>query len=187
PDDLVIISATPIPGNEKTVSRIVNKILENGTEVIYESLADVHVSGHACQEELKVILALVKPKYFIPVHGEQRHLKVHADISESMGTEKENIFLLDNGQTLEFTKDGASLGPTVQAGNILVDGLGVGDVGNIVLRDRKHLSEDGLIVVVVTMSKQDGTVISGPDIVSRGFVYVRESEDLMEEARNIVR
>ncbi|WFA09664.1 ribonuclease J [Tissierella sp. Yu-01] len=187
PDDLVIISATPIPGNEKTVSRIVNKILENGTKVIYESLADVHVSGHACQEELKVILALVKPKYFIPVHGEQRHLKVHADISESMGTQKENIFLLENGQTLEFTKDGASLGPTVQAGNILVDGLGVGDVGNIVLRDRKHLSEDGLIVVVVTMSKQDGTVVSGPDIVSRGFVYVRESEDLMEEARSVVR
>jgi len=187
PDDLVIISATPIPGNEKTVSRIINKIMEKGTKVIYESLADIHVSGHACQEELKIIQALVKPKYFIPVHGEQRHLQVHAGISEAMGTPKENIFILENGQILEFTKESANLGSMVQAGNILVDGLGVGDVGNIVLRDRKHLSEDGLIVVVVTMSKQDGTVVSGPDIVSRGFVYVRESEDLMEEARNVVR
>lgn len=187
PDDLVIISATPIPGNEKTVSRIINKIIELGTKVIYESLAEVHVSGHACQEELKMIQALVKPKFFIPVHGETRHLKVHAEISEAMGTPKENIFILENGQILELTKDSANLGGTVQAGNILVDGLGVGDVGNIVLRDRKHLSEDGLIVVVVTMSKQDGKIISGPDIVSRGFVYVRESEDLMEEARNIVK
>lgn len=187
PDDLVIISATPIPGNEKSVFSIINKIIEKGTQVVYESLAEVHVSGHAYQEELKVIQALVKPKYFIPVHGEHRHLKAHAEISEAMGTPKENIFVLENGQSLEFTRDGASLGPSVQAGNILVDGLGVGDVGNIVLRDRKHLSEDGLIVVVVTMSKQDGTVVSGPDIVSRGFVYVRESEDLMEEARSIVR
>lgn len=187
PDDLVIISATPIPGNEKTVSRIINKIIESGTHVIYESLAEVHVSGHACQEELKLIQSLVKPKYFIPVHGEQRHLKVHADLSEALGTPRENIFILENGQTLEFTQDSANLGPIVQAGNILVDGLGVGDVGNIVLRDRKHLSEDGLIVVVVTISKQEGIVVSGPDIVSRGFVYVRESEDLMEEARSVVR
>lgn len=186
-EDLVIISATPIPGNEKTVSRIINKIIENGTRVIYESLAEIHVSGHACQEELKLVQALVKPKYFIPVHGEQRHLKIHADLSEAMGTPRENIFILENGQILEFTKEHANLGSTVQAGNILVDGLGVGDVGNIVLRDRKHLSEDGLIVVVVTMSKQDGTVVSGPDIVSRGFVYVRESENLMEEARNVVK
>ncbi|MDD2447185.1 MAG: ribonuclease J [Tissierellia bacterium] len=187
PDDLVIISATPIPGNEKTVSKVINRIIEKGTEVVYESLAEVHVSGHACQEELKVILALTQPKYFIPVHGESRHLKIHADICEAMGTPKENIFILENGQTVELTKDNAKLGPVVQAGNILVDGLGVGDVGNIVLRDRRHLSEDGLIAVVVTMSKQDGKVISGPDMVSRGFVYVRESEDLMEEARKIVR
>lgn len=187
PDDLVIISASPIPGNEKTVSRIINKLIENGTKVVYEALAEVHVSGHACQEELKLIHTLVKPKFFIPVHGEHRHLKVHADLSHSLGTPRENIFILDNGQTLEFTKDTASLGPSVQAGNILVDGLGVGDVGNIVLRDRKHLSEDGLIVIVVTMSKQDGAVIAGPDIISRGFVYVRESEDLMEEARGVVK
>ena len=187
PDDLVIISATPIPGNEKTVSRIINKIIENGTKVIYESLDEIHVSGHACQEELKLIQALVKPKFFIPVHGEHRHLKKHAELSEALGTPKENIFILENGQTIEFTKDAANLGQMVQAGNILVDGLGVGDVGNIVLRDRKHLSEDGLIVVVVTVSKLDGSVIAGPDIISRGFVYVRESEDLMEEARNIVK
>lgn len=187
PSDLVIISATPIPGNENAVSRIVNKIIEKGTKVIYESLADVHVSGHACQEELKMVLSLVKPKYFIPAHGETRHLKVHAEIAAAMGTPKEDIFILENGQVLEFTKETANISGYVQSGNILVDGLGVGDVGNIVLRDRKHLSEDGLIVVVVTMSKQDGKVVSGPDIVSRGFVYVRESEDLMEEARNIVK
>lgn len=187
PDDLVIISATPIPGNENAVSRIINKIIEKGTEVIYESLADVHVSGHACQEELKMVLALTKPKYFIPAHGEVRHLKIHAKMAESMGTPSENIFIIENGQILEFTKDSANLGGTVPSGHILVDGLGVGDVGNIVLRDRKHLSEDGLIVVVVTMNKQDGKMISGPDIVSRGFVYVRESEDLMVEARNIVK
>lgn len=186
-NDLVIISATPIPGNENAVSRIINKIIEKGTKVIYESLADVHVSGHACQEELKMVLSLVKPKYFVPAHGETRHLKVHAEIAAAMGTPKENIFILENGQVLEFTKETANIAGYVQSGNILVDGLGVGDVGNIVLRDRKHLSEDGLIVVVVTMSKQDGKVVSGPDIVSRGFVYVRESEDLMEEARNIVK
>lgn len=187
PEDLVILSATPIPGNEKTVSRIINKLIEKGTRVIYESLAEVHVSGHACQEELKLIHTLVKPKFFIPVHGEYRHLKKHADLGAGLGTPKENIFILDNGQSLEFTKDSANLGQMVPAGNILVDGLGVGDVGNIVLRDRKHLSEDGLIVVVVTMSKQEGSIIAGPDIISRGFVYVRESEDLMEEAKNIVK
>lgn len=186
-DDMVIISATPIPGNEITVSKVINKLLEKGTNVIYEALADIHVSGHACQEELKLIHSLVKPKYFIPVHGETRHLKLHADISHALGTPKENIFILENGQTIEFTKEGAKLGAIVQAGNILVDGLGVGDVGNIVLRDRKHLSEDGLIVVVVTINKQTGAVESGPDIVSRGFVYVRESEELIEEVRKIVK
>jgi len=187
PDDLIILSASPIPGNEKTISRVINKLIENGTEVIYEALAEVHVSGHARQEELKLIHNLVKPKYFIPIHGEYRHLKSHKKIAESLGTPSENIFLLENGDTLEFTKNKVKMGKTVPAGNILVDGLGVGDVGNIVLRDRKHLSEDGLIVVVVTMSKQEGKVISGPDIISRGFVYVRESEDLLEEAKGVVR
>jgi ribonuclease J len=186
-DDLVVISATPIPGNEKTVSNIINKLIENGTKVIYESLAEVHVSGHARQEELKLVQSLVKPKYFIPVHGEFRHLKKHAEIAELMGLDKENIFIMENGQTLELTEDSARIGRNVPAGKILVDGLGVGDVGNIVLRDRKHLSQDGLIVIVVTISKQEKLVISGPDIISRGFVYVRESEDLMEEAKAVVR
>lgn len=187
PGDLVILSATPIPGNEKTVSKVINNLVERGTKVIFEALADVHVSGHACQEELKLMQTLVKPKFFMPVHGEFRHLKKHAEIAESLGTPAENIFILENGLILELTKEEAKLGGTVPSGNILVDGLGIGDVGNIVLRDRKHLSEDGLIVVVVTMSKKEGKVVAGPDIISRGFVYVRESEDLMEEARNIVK
>ena len=187
PGDLVVISASPIPGNEKTVSRVINKLMELGTEVIYEALADVHVSGHACQEELKLIHTLLKPDYFIPVHGEHRHLKKHAELAMELGMPEENILLGSNGAVFEFTNKSANMGRPVQAGNILVDGLGVGDVGNIVLRDRKHLSEDGLIVVVVTMSKQDGKVIAGPDIISRGFVYVRESEDLMEESRTVVR
>ena len=187
PEDTIIISASPIPGNEKTISRVINKLLEKGSKVIYESLADVHVSGHACQEDLKLIHTLLKPKFFIPVHGEYRHLKRHAELAESLGMPRENIFILDNGTVVEFTKDTGIIGQSVPAGNILVDGLGIGDVGNIVLRDRKHLSEDGLIVVVVTISKQDGSVIAGPDIISRGFVYVRESEDLMEEARGIVK
>lgn len=187
PGDMVIISATPIPGNEKTVARVVNQLFEKGANVIYESLADVHVSGHACQEELKLIHSLVRPQYFIPVHGEHRHLRQHAKLAESMGTPPENIFTLDNGQVIEISKEGAKIIGNVTAGNILVDGLGVGDVGNIVLRDRKHLSEDGLMVVVVTITKETGQVIAGPDIISRGFVYVRESEDLMDEARTVVR
>lgn len=186
-EDLVIFSATPIPGNEKTVSKVINNLVEKDIKVIYEALADVHVSGHACQEELKLMQTLIKPKYFIPMHGEFRHLKKHAELSEDLGTPKENIFIVDNGTTLEFTKETARVGNRVPSGNILVDGLGVGDVGNIVLRDRKHLSEDGLIVVVLTMSKKDGKIIAGPDIISRGFVYVRESEDLLEEARTTVR
>ena len=187
PGDLVVISASAIPGNEKTVSKVINQLMARGANVIYETLADVHVSGHACQEELKLIHTLVKPKYFIPVHGEYRHLKRHAELAEDLGMPKENILVAQNGSTIEFTKESASFGPNVPSGNILVDGLGIGDVGNIVLRDRKHLSEDGLIVVVVTMSRQDGTIISGPDIISRGFVYVRESEDLMEESRQVVK
>ncbi|SHI53461.1 ribonuclease J [Geosporobacter subterraneus DSM 17957] len=187
PGDMVIISATPIPGNEKTVAKVVNQLFEKGANVIYESLADVHVSGHACQEELKLIHSLVRPQYFIPVHGEHRHLRQHAKLAESMGTPPENIFTLDNGQVIEISKEGAKISGNVTAGNILVDGLGVGDVGNIVLRDRKHLSEDGLMVVVVTITKETGQVVAGPDIISRGFVYVRESEDLMDEARTVVR
>lgn len=187
PGDLVIISASPIPGNEKTVSKVINQLFKRGANVIYEALADVHVSGHACQEELKLIHTILKPKFFIPVHGEYRHLKQHSELAQELGMPKENIFIAENGSVVEFTKNSGTITGTVPAGNILVDGLGVGDVGNIVLRDRKHLSEDGLIVVVVTISKQEGYVISGPDIVSRGFVYVRESEDLMEEARTVVR
>ncbi len=186
PSDLVILSATPIPGNEKTVSKVINNLIEKDVKVIYEGLADVHVSGHASQEELKLILSLVKPEYFIPVHGEERHLKRHAELAEEVGTVKENIFIVDNGSVIEFSKDGAKRGNRVPAGNILVDGLGVGDVGNIVLRDRKHLSEDGLIVVVVTIDKKNGKILSGPDLISRGFVYVRESEDLLKNAREVV-
>ncbi len=185
--DLVIISASPIPGNEKTVSRVINQLMYKGANVIYETLADVHVSGHACQEELKLMHTLVKPKFFIPIHGEYRHLKRHAELAEELGMPKENIFVAHNGSVIEFTKNTGKFAPSVQSGNILVDGLGIGDVGNIVLRDRKHLSEDGLIVVVVTISKQDGSVIAGPDIISRGFVYVRESEDLMEESRKVAK
>lgn len=187
PEDTVIVSASPIPGNEKTVFKVINRLIEIGTKVVYESLADVHVSGHACQEELKLMHTLLKPKFFIPVHGEYRHLKRHAELAMELGMPEENIFIADNGDVIEFTRNTGVINQSVPAGNILVDGLGVGDVGNIVLRDRKHLSEDGLMVVVVTMSKQEGRVIAGPDIISRGFVYVRESEDLMEEARNVVK
>ncbi|WP_203371935.1 ribonuclease J [Anaeromonas gelatinilytica] len=187
PGDLVVISATPIPGNEKTVSRVINQLFKQGVNVIYEALADVHVSGHACQEELKLMHSLVKPKYFIPVHGEYRHLKQHARLANNLGMDRDNIFILEKGTVLELSRHSAKVSGSVPSGNILVDGLGIGDVGNIVLRDRKHLSEDGLIVVVVTITKENGKVVSGPDIVSRGFVYVRESEDLMGEARNIVR
>jgi ribonuclease J len=187
PGDLVIISATPIPGNEKTVAKVINQLFKKGANVIYETLADVHVSGHACQEELKLMHTLLKPKFFIPVHGEYRHLKQHAQLAEELGMPKNNIFIAENGSVMEFTQDEGKFAQNVSAGNILVDGLGIGDVGNIVLRDRKHLSEDGLIIVVVTITKENGQVVAGPDIISRGFVYVRESEDLMEEARNVVR
>lgn len=182
-DDLVIISASPIPGNEKTISNVINELLKHGAEVIYESLADVHVSGHACQEELKIILALAKPKYFMPVHGEYRHLSRHRELALGMGMKSKNIFMMENGKTLEISKTTAKITGSVPAGRVLVDGLGVGDVGNIVLRDRKHLAQDGLIIIVVSMEHESGTVVAGPDIISRGFVYVRESEDLMEEMR----
>lgn len=183
PDDLVIISASPIPGNEKSVANVVNELLKQGAEVIYEKSADVHVSGHACQEELKMILSMVKPKYFIPVHGEYRHLCKNKELAELTGIDKKNIFVLDNGRVLEISPSSAKIVGTVPAGKVLVDGLGVGDVGNIVLRDRKHLAEDGIIIVVMTIDKETGECISGPDIISRGFVYVRESEDLMDEIK----
>jgi ribonuclease J len=187
PGDLVVISATPIPGNEKLVFRVVNELFKKGAEVIYEHLADIHVSGHACQEELKLIHCLVKPKYFMPVHGEFKHLKKHADLANKMGMPKENIFISEIGKVLEVSSDGAKFNGTVPSGNVLVDGLGVGDVGNIVLRDRRVLSQDGIIIVVLTLDSASGTLVAGPDIISRGFVYVRESENLMEEARVVTR
>lgn len=186
PNDAIILSATPIPGNENAVTKVINRLLERGAKVIYETLSEIHVSGHACQEELKLILSLVKPKYFIPAHGEVRHLMKHAKIAQQMGMDEGNIFIMENGNCLEISQKSAKLVGDVPSGNILVDGLGVGDVGNIVLRDRRHLSEDGLIIVVISLTKE-GKVVSGPDIISRGFVYVRESEDLIEDAKNVVR
>ena len=184
--DMVILSSTPVPGNEKTVSNVVNKLFEKGAEVIYSDIADIHVSGHACQEELKLIHSLIKPKFFMPVHGEYRHLIQHKRIAEGLGMKKENIFILENGDVLNVTKRKAEIErQQVEADAILVDGLGVGDVGNIVLRDRKLLSESGLIIVVAAIDKATQTVVSGPDIISRGFVYVRENEHLMEEARKV--
>jgi ribonuclease J len=185
--DLVILSATPIPGNEKLVSRVVNQLFKKGAEVLYEAWDDVHVSGHACQEELKLMHTLVKPKFFIPVHGEFRHLKKHGELAVRLGKEPGNIIIADNGDVVEITRDSIRKNGTVPSGQVFVDGLGVGDVGNIVLRDRKHLSQDGILTVVVTIEKESGSVIAGPDIISRGFVYVRESEDLMEQARVVVK
>ncbi len=184
--DLVVISANPIPGNEKLVSNVINELYKKGA-VVYNDPASVHVSGHACQEELKIMLGLAKPRYFIPVHGEYKHLKTHADLGALMGIKNNNIFIMDIGKVLEITKDSAKCVDTVQAGLVMVDGLGVGDVGNIVLRDRKHLAEDGLIVIVVTISSDTGSVIAGPDIISRGFVYVRESESLIEDIKLIAK
>ena len=177
--DLVIISATPIPGNEKLVSNVIDDLFKIGAEVIYHTLKDIHVSGHACQEEQKLILSLVKPKYFIPVHGEFRHLQAHGETAIKVGVDPSNVIMLANGKVLELDKNFCKVTGTVPAGQILVDGLGVGDVGNIVLRDRQHLSQDGLIIVVIAMDDKTGKVMAGPDVISRGFVYVRESEDLM--------
>ncbi len=185
-DDFIIISANPIPGNEKTVSNVVNELLRRGCEVVYEKMYDVHVSGHACQEELKIILGLTKPNFFIPVHGEQKHLQKHAGLASQMGIPDENIVIADLGDCVEVSKDGIRLAGKVPAGRVLVDGLGVGDVGSVVLRDRRHLGQDGLIVIVATIDAMDGHILSGPDIVSRGFVYVRESEPLMDEMCDIV-
>ncbi len=183
PGDTVIFSSTPIPGNEKSVSKVINELSMKGAKVIFQ---DTHVSGHACQEELKLIYSLVKPKYAIPVHGEYRHLQANSKIALELGIPKENVFLLSSGSVLEMSEERAGVVDKVQAQGIMVDGLGVGDVGNIVLRDRQHLSENGLIIIVVTLERGTNVVVSGPDIVSRGFVYVRESENLMDECRDVV-
>lgn len=185
PGDRVLISASAIPGNEKTISAVINELYRKGAEVVYDKLADLHVSGHACQEELKIIHALVKPKFFIPLHGEQRHLKRHAQLAREMGMDPNRIVISDIGRVIELTRNSCKLAGTVPAGKMLVDGLGVGDVGSVVLRDRKHLAQDGMIVVVVNLSGEDGTILSGPDIITRGFIYVKESGDLMEDLKDI--
>lgn len=185
--DVVIISASPIPGNEKYVSKLIDELFKKGADVIYHSLADIHVSGHACQEELKLIHNIIKPKYFIPVHGEYRHLKQHAKLAEKMGMDPADIFIMSNGKVIELNQEGAKINGSVTAGRVLVDGLGVGDVGNIVLRDRQHLSQDGLIVIVVTIEGSSGQLIAGPDVISRGFVYVRESENLIDDIKGVIK
>ena len=187
PDDYIIISATPIPGNEKTVGKVVNELMKRGCDVVYEKMYDVHVSGHACQEELKIIHSLTRPKFFIPVHGEQKHLQKHANLAKSMGMSPKNVLISDIGRVIEITPDKMEVTGVVPAGRVMVDGLGIGDVGSIVLRDRKHLAEDGLIVVVAAIDSSLGQVVTGPDIVSRGFVYVRKSEKLIDDARAIAR
>lgn len=181
--DTVILSSHPIPGNEKAVTKIINELLRKGADVIFQ---DAHVSGHACQEEIKLIYSLVKPKYAVPAHGEYKHLRAQAKIAESLGISKENIFILASGDVLELSEENARVAGKVPVGGILVDGLGVGDVGNVVLRDRQHLAEDGILIVVMAMDRYSGQIVSGPDIVSRGFVYVRESDELMDEARLVV-
>lgn len=186
-NDLVIISANPIPGNEKSVSKVIDQLMKIGAEVVYSALADVHVSGHACQEEQKLIMALVRPKYFLPIHGEYRQLMAHRDTAIEMGIPKDNIFITGNGRVLELNENEAKYTGTVPSGRVMVDGLGVGDVGSIVLRDRQHLSQDGLIVIVMTMDNQTGEIVAGPDVISRGFVYVRESENLMDDVKSFIR
>ena len=186
PGDRVIISASAIPGNEKAISKIINELYRKGADVVCDKGLDLHASGHAGREELKIIHALLKPRFFIPVHGEQRHLQAHSRLAQSMGMDPKNIFISDIGRVLELTKTTCKFTGSVPSGRILVDGAGVGDVGSVVLRDRKHLAQDGMIVVVVNLSSEDGSVISGPDIITRGFVYVKEAENLMEEMRVIV-
>ncbi len=183
PGDMIIISATPIPGNEKLVSKVINELMKLGADVVYEKMYDVHVSGHACQEELKLMLSLVKPKYFIPVHGEKKHLTKHAGLATSMGISKDRTLICDLGNVIELNKRSAKIVDTVPAGKVLVDGLGVGDVGSIVLRDRKHLAEDGIIVLAIAMDAVTGEVVSGPELISRGFVYIKESEEFLEQVR----
>ncbi len=186
PMDFIIISATPIPGNEKFVTRVVNELMKSGAEVVYEAMYEVHVSGHACQEELKLMQCLTRPKFFIPVHGEYKHLKKHADLALQMGMPRENVIIAEIGNVIETDGNTMKVVSQVPAGRVLVDGLGVGDVGSIVLRDRKHLAQDGLIIIVIGIEKSTNEIVAGPDIISRGFVYVRESEELMVEARSLL-
>ncbi len=186
-DDYIIISATPIPGNEKAVGKVVNELMKRGCDVVYEKMYDVHVSGHACQEELKIVHSLAKPAFFLPVHGEQKHMQKHAELAQSLGMDPSHILLGDIGKVIEIAPDKMAVVGQVQAGKVLVDGLGVGDVGSIVLRDRRHLAEDGLIVVVATIDPITGNLVAGPDIVSRGFVYVREAEELIDAAKDVAR
>ncbi|NCC68339.1 MAG: ribonuclease J [Clostridia bacterium] len=183
--DRVIISASAIPGNENTISRVINELFMKGAEVLYDRLEELHVSGHACKEELKMMIALTKPKFFMPLHGEQRHLRTHAELAKNMGVPTNNVVIGDIGRIVEVSKKSIKLGGTVASGKILVDGTGVGDVGSVVLRDRRHLAQDGMLVVIMTLSAEDATLISGPDIVTRGFVYVKEADDLMEELRRV--
>ena len=187
PNDKIIISANPIPGNENSVSKVIDDLMKIGAEVVYNALEDIHVSGHACQEEQKLMISLIRPKYFIPVHGEYRQLIAHSETAKKVGVDPENIFIMTNGRVLELNEYDAKLTGTVPVGKIMVDGLGVGDVGNIVLRDRQRLSQDGLIIVVLTMHSQTGRIVAGPDVLSRGFVYVRESENLMEDIKQLLR
>jgi ribonuclease J len=186
-NDKIIFSSSPIPGNEKTVSKVINELLKKGAEVIYYGLMEVHVSGHAKREEIKLLHALLKPKFLMPIHGEYIHLKAHKDLGIELGMPEDEIFLMNIGEVLEIDENYGNIAGTIQSGQVFVDGLGVGDVGNIVLRDRKHLSEDGLMIIVLSMEKTSGVIIAGPDIISRGFVYVRESENLMFEAKSIVK
>ncbi len=187
PDDLFIISASPIPGNDKLISKVINELYKKGADVIYEALEDIHVSGHACQEELKLIHSLVHPKYFMPVHGEYRHLKHHKDLAKSLGMEEENIFIMNTGDILQLSEDEARISGRVHTGRVLVDGIGVGDVGNIVLRDRRYLGQDGMVVVVLTIEKESYSILAGPDIITRGFVYAKEAEDMINKIRDIAR
>ena len=184
-DDMIIISANPIPGNEKAVSKVINELTQKGANVIYKSIEEIHVSGHACEQELKLLQSILKPKYFMPVHGEYKHLRKHILIAEEVGLEKEKSFILENGDVLSLNRKSACISGKVQAGNILVDGIGIGDVGNIVLRDRKNLSKDGIINIIVAIEKESRSIVSGPDIVTRGFIYVRESEELVNQIKEI--
>ena len=185
PNDMIIISATPIPGNEKLVGKVINELMKRGANVVYEKMYDVHVSGHACQEELKLLLSLVKPKFYIPLHGEQKHLYKHARLAQTMGVPAERTLIANIGEVIELTSKSIKVSETVPSGRVLVDGLGVGDVGGVVLRDRKLLSDDGIMIVTVTMDEVTGEVVSGPEIVTRGFVYVKESEQLIRDVREV--
>lgn len=185
--DTVIISASAIPGNERGVARVINQLFQKGAMVVYDQMADVHVSGHACREELRLMLNLTKPKYFIPVHGEYRHLYMHGQLAQEMGVNPENVFVTDIGDVVELTVNAGKINGSVPAGSVMVDGLGIGDIGNVVLKDRRLLSQDGLVAIVIALQKKTGKLLAGPELISRGFVYVRESEDLINEACDILR